>query len=108
MIRKGCENCRRRHVKCTINEDASVCVKCAEFGRECELGPRFRFHNVRYIYQKDGNSREKYEFSWDCRQTWVNVLSPGELVVRFFCDFCYLILPQPYISKFVILAEAVT
>lgn len=84
MIRKGCRNCRRRHIKCVLPDGAAACEKCTDLGRRCELEPRFRFKDVRYVYQKekDGSGRSKFVFAWDRRQAWMRVSNPISFVIE--------------------------
>lgn len=72
MIIKGCKNCRRRHIKCSLNAGSSACQKCFELGRPCEWEPRFRFKEVHHVYQQEGSGRSRFSFTWDSQQVWMN------------------------------------
>lgn len=85
MIIKGCKNCRRRHIKCSLKAGKSACEKCSELGRPCEWEPRFRFKEVHHVYQQDGSSRSRFSFTWDRQQVWMN---PPSLRMRLFPETC--------------------
>lgn len=72
MIIKGCKNCRRRHIKCSVPNGSSSCEKCSELGRPCEWEPPFRFKEVDHVFHHEGSSRSRFSFTWDKHQVWMN------------------------------------
>ena len=72
-IGRGCERCRLRHIRCTIQSGALSCDPCSNLGRTCRLDPAFRFKTVRHVYQKSEGTASKFTLEWDSAQTWVKV-----------------------------------
>jgi hypothetical protein len=73
MVAKGCNECRRRHIKCRFNAGSSACNNCLQSVLSCEQEPRYRFKEVDHVYQKEGKKRMRYDLSWEDSQVWVDV-----------------------------------
>lgn len=70
-IGRGCEPCRRRHIRCSTDTRASICDPCARANRPCRLGPPFRFQSVRHVYQKSNRAASNLHLDWGPDQVWV-------------------------------------
>ncbi|KAG8630319.1 hypothetical protein KVT40_001938 [Elsinoe batatas] len=43
--RKGCQRCRERHAKCTVEQPGRACQRCTKYGEDCDFLPHFRFRS---------------------------------------------------------------
>ncbi|KAF2222273.1 hypothetical protein BDZ85DRAFT_250214 [Elsinoe ampelina] len=71
--RKGCQRCRERHAKCTVEQPGRACQRCTKYGEDCDFLPHFRFrwdvHRTELL--AEGDTQPSVE--WSDEQVWVSI-----------------------------------
>ncbi|KAF4556460.1 Hypothetical protein D9617_1g083380 [Elsinoe fawcettii] len=72
--RKGCQRCRERHAKCTVEQPGRACQRCTKHGEDCDFLPHYRFRSDvprTELPVVDDDNQPSIE--WSDEQVWVPI-----------------------------------
>lgn len=79
---KGCQSCRRRHDKCVVRADQSVCDGCIHGDRQCIFDNKYRFKAVYHVDTISQGCKTRTNLVYDTDQPWVPTRRPLDIVLE--------------------------